>query len=229
MGHPRPTSRSFRCSVGCVIIGERDTGSAQTICSTSRPNRSAASPDLPADRGRRRRWRRPRAGRAVRRGHSGHDRAVRGDRIARHHRRGAAEVSQLLDILRPRAAEHRAGRIQDPVLGWPRPPHAAVDRRAVPLPDVCRPIPRCGAQVCAQTGETGGDLALRLEPDVPSRARSPVTRGSSLSMICCESTRQRSATACERARTSPGRLHGRAARRQARSFRRTAAPVHRPE
>ena len=67
-----------------------------------------------------------------------HHRAVRGHRLAGHHRRRAAEVPQLLDLQRPGPAEHRARRLQDPVRRRPRPPHAAAHRRAVPLPAATR-------------------------------------------------------------------------------------------
>ena len=62
-----------------------------------------------------------------------HDRALRGDRLAGHHRRRAAQVSQLLGLLRSRAAEHGARRLQDPVRRRPHAPDAAADRGAVPL------------------------------------------------------------------------------------------------
>ena len=111
----------------------------------------------------------PGAGPALRRGDPGHHRAVRGHRLAGHHRRRAAEVPQLLDLLRRGAAEHRPRRLQDPLLGRPRPPHAAADRRAVPLQDARGPLPGRGAEVRPPAGEAGGHLALGPEPHVPAR------------------------------------------------------------
>ena len=106
----------------------------------------------PADRGGRDDGRHgPGAGPALRRGDPGHHRAVRGHRLAGHHRRRAAEVPQLLDVLRPRAAEHGPGRLQDPVRGRPRPPDAAADGRPVPLPDGTRTATwtwPCGTPTC---------------------------------------------------------------------------------
>ena len=133
-----------------------------------------------------------------------YDEAIR-DTIARFeatgspvdHRRRAAEVPQLLDLLRPRAAEHRPGRLQDPVRGRPRPPDAAADRRPVPLPAARRQLPRRGPAVRPRAGQAGGHLALGPVASCTRPTRSPATPASSSSTTCCASTRPRSA-ACLR-------------------------------
>ena len=112
------------------------------------------------------RGRRPtRARAAVRGGGPRHRRALRGHRLAGHHRRRAAQVPQLLDLLRARAAEHRARRLQDPVRRRPRPPDAAADgaaRFATSATRTATSTWRCATRTRA--GEAGGDLAVGAEP-----------------------------------------------------------------
>ena len=83
-----------------------------------------------AQRHSRKRWLRSCLGSAVRARHSRHHRAVRGDRVARHQRWRAAQVPQLLDVLRAAVAEHGPGRLQDSIRRWSRATDAAADRRA---------------------------------------------------------------------------------------------------
>ena len=130
-----------------------------------------------------------------------HRAPLRGDGLAGDHRRRAAEVPQLLDLLRARPAQHASRRLPDPVRGRPRPAHAAPHRRALSLPAVCRQVPGGGAAVHAAAPEAGGDLALRAEPHVSGRRASRATRASSSSTICCASTRPRSAAVWTRAPT----------------------------
>ena len=137
----------------------------------------------------------PRLDRALRGRDPRHHRAVRGDRLAGHHRRRAAEVSQLLDLLRPRAAQHRARRLQDSVRRRTHPPHAAADRGSVPLQAVRRQLSRRREALRPRAAQAGGHLAVGAEPDVSRPKASRATRASSSSTICWPSTRRRSAAA----------------------------------
>ena len=171
----------------------------------------------------------PGAGPALRRGDPGHHRAVRGHRLAGHHRRRAAEVPQLLDLLRPRAAEHRPRRLQDPVLGRPRPPDAAADGRPVPLQAARGQLPGRGPAVRPRAGQAGGHLALGPEPHVPAR-RDPRLPPRAVHRRPAARARDRGPQLPAEGRAQgPDRLHGGAAGGQDRPLRGPPAQLHRPE
>ncbi len=185
---------------------------------------------LPLDRGDRDPGRRgpvPRS--ALRRGDPRHHRAVRGDGLARDHRRRAAEVPQFLDVLRARAPQHGPGRLQDPVRGRPRPPDAPADRRALPLQEARGQLPGRGPALRARAGEAGGHLAVGLEPDVPHRSDPRLlARGVPRRSAARARDRDPQLPAQGRAQ-GPDRFHGRAAGGQDRSVREPAPQLHRPE
>ena len=111
----------------------------------------------------------PRLDRALRRCDPGHHRAVRSDGLSRHHRWRTAEVSQLLDLLRSRAPQHRSRRLQDSVRGRTHPPHAAADRRAVPLQALRGQLSRGREAIRPPPDQAGGHLAVGPEPHVSGR------------------------------------------------------------
>ena len=85
-------------------------------------------------------------------------------------RRRAAQVPQLLELLRARPAQHGARRLQDPVRGGPRAPHAAAHRRH-------RSATRCYAdqyldvaqRYATSAGQAGRHLAVGAEPALSGR------------------------------------------------------------
>ena len=104
---------------------------------------------------------------------------------------------------RARPAEHGARRLQDPVRGRTRPPHAAAHRAARSATSGTPTAYLDAAHALrARAGEAGGHLALGAEPDVSGRRDPRLPARGSSSTICCASTRPRSAAAWRRARTA---------------------------
>src|SRR5256886_2145598 len=94
-----------------------------------------------------------------------HDPALRSDRFAGHHRRGA-DQAQLRHLSDPRARDARTWRRHDPVRRWSHSPAAAPDGWPVSLPHLCGAVPGRGPETHPTPGEAGRDFGFRAEPAV---------------------------------------------------------------
>ena len=141
---------------------------------------------------------------------------LRGDGLARRHRRRAAQA-ELRDLPDRRPRDARAGRRRrSPSRTGTRGSSRVLTAGPFRYATYAGALPGGRADVRACPAETGRDLRLRAEPALPAGRASPAIRGRPSSRISCARPRPTSAAASRPGRTRPDRFHRGPAGRQAR-------------